>query len=67
VFDLDGTLLTGDSTSIWMIDCIRNSLWRTAIAIAGLPFALPLALYAPSRRIGGSIFLWIATVGLTEP
>lgn len=67
VFDLDGTLLAGDSASVWMIGRIRKSIWRTAIAIAGLPLALPLTLYAPSRRIGGSIFLWIATVGLTKP
>ena len=66
VFDLDGTLLDGDSASVWMIGRIRKSIWRTAIAIAGLPFAFPLTLYAPSRRVGGSIFLWIATVGLTE-
>lgn len=66
VFDLDETLLAGDSASVWMIDRIRESIWLTAIAIIGFPFALPLTLYGPSRRVGGSIFLWIATVGLTE-
>lgn len=66
VFDLDGTLLDGDSASIWMIDRIKRSAWRTLLAIMALPIALPLTLYAPSRRIGGSIFLWIATIGLTE-
>ncbi len=67
VFDLDETLLDGDSASVWMMGRIRTSMWRTATAIVALPFALPLTLYAPSRRIGGSIFLWIVTVGLTEP
>ena len=66
VFDLDGTLLDGDSTSIWMIKRIKKSAWRTIFAAAAFPFALPLTLYAPSRRIGGSIFLWIASFGMNE-
>ncbi|MFT9090188.1 MAG: haloacid dehalogenase-like hydrolase [Gluconacetobacter sp.] len=67
VFDLDGTLLNGDSTSVWMLDRIKTSVWRTLAAVVAIPIAIPLTLYAQSRRIGGSIFLWIATVGLSEP
>lgn len=66
VFDLDGTLLNGDSASVWMIDRIKKSVWRTLLAVGAFPIALPMTLYAPSRQIGGSIFLWVATIGLTE-
>lgn len=66
VFDLDGTLLNGDSTSVWMAARIGNSAWRALLAIAVLPFALPLFFYRPSRRIGASAILWVATVGMTQ-
>jgi len=66
IFDLDGTLLDGDSTSLWMLDRMNGSTWRPLLAAAGFLLALPLPLYPPSRRIGGSIFLWIASIGLSE-
>jgi phosphatidylglycerophosphatase C len=64
VFDLDGTLLDGDSTTAWMVAKIRRSWWRTALALTVSPFAA--LLMTSSRRWGASAFLWIASVGLNE-
>lgn len=66
VFDLDGTLLDGDSATAWMIGRIRRSWARTAIAIAAAPLACLLMTHSRSRRWGASIALWIASVGQTE-
>jgi len=64
VFDLDGTLLNGDSTAAWMIGRIRRSWWRTLLAVMVWPAAT--LLMARSRRLGASAFLWIASVGQDE-
>lgn len=66
VFDLDGTLLDGDSTTAWMMARIRKSWFRVALAVLAAPFAIPLSVFAPTRRLGGSIFLWIASRGQNE-
>jgi phosphatidylglycerophosphatase C len=66
VFDLDGTLLDGDSTTAWMISRIRRSWARIAIAIAAAPLAGLLMTHSRSRRWGASIALWIASAGQTE-
>lgn len=66
VFDLDGTLLDGDSATAWMIGRIRRSWARAAIAIAAAPFACLLMTHSRSRRWGASIALWIASAGQTE-
>jgi len=66
VFDLDGTLLDGDSTTAWMIGRIRSSWSRTAIAIAAAPLAGLLMTQSRTRRWGASIGLWIASVGQNE-
>lgn len=66
VFDLDGTLLDGDSATAWMIGRIRSSWSRTAIAIAAAPLAGLLMTQSRTRRWGASIGLWIASAGQNE-
>lgn len=66
VFDLDGTLLSGDSTQTWLIDRFRSSIFRSLLAILVIPIAIPLLLFKKRRALGISLFLWIATYGLTE-
>jgi phosphatidylglycerophosphatase C len=64
VFDLDGTLLNGDSTTAWMVARIRRSWLRTLLSVLASPVA---ALLMPfSRRWGASAFLWVASVGQDE-
>jgi len=66
VFDLDGTLLDGDSTGLWLWERVRRSPVRALAILAVAPIAAPLVIAPRTRRLGASILLWIATAGLTE-
>jgi phosphatidylglycerophosphatase C len=66
VFDLDGTLLDGDSTALWMWRRFKSSALRVTAALLVAPFAVPMVLAPCTRRAGASMLLWIATVGLNE-
>lgn len=66
VFDLDGTLLDGDSTGLWLWERIKRSPLRALALLAVAPIAAPLVIMPRTRRAGASILLWIATVGLCE-
>ena len=63
VFDLDGTLLAGDSTAAWLRTLLLSSGPRFLAAAISLPACLPLLYFPSCRRIGASILLWIATFG----
>jgi phosphatidylglycerophosphatase C len=63
VFDLDGTLLAGDSTAVWLRTLLLSSHPRLLAAAIVLPACLLLIYFPSSRRIGASILLWIATFG----
>lgn len=63
VFDLDGTLLAGDSTVAWLRMLLLSSGLRFLAAAMTLPACLLLIYFPSSRRIGASILLWIATFG----
>ena len=66
VFDLDGTLLAGDSTVAW-VRALLSSSWPRCIAAAVAAPAWLLLIWIPStRRVGGSLLLWIATVGYDQ-
>ena len=67
VFDLDGTLLDGDSTAFWLWRRFRRSPLRLAAALLVAPIAVPMVLIPLTRRCGASVLLWIATAGLSEP
>ncbi len=66
VFDLDGTLLDGDSTALWLWDRVRRSPLRGLAVLVVAPVAFPMVALPCTRRAGASILLWIATVGLGE-
>jgi phosphatidylglycerophosphatase C len=66
VFDLDGTLVNGDSTTHWLLDRFRRSPVRLLGAFLALPVA-PLLANRRARKYAGSVFFWIASVGLSEP
>jgi phosphatidylglycerophosphatase C len=66
VFDLDGTLLDGDSTALWLWDRVRRSPLRGLAVLIVAPLALPMVALPRTRHAGASILLWIATVGLCE-
>jgi phosphatidylglycerophosphatase C len=67
VFDFDHTLYDGDSGSHLVSWLIKRAWWRRALALLAAPLLLPLVAWLPSRRLGISGFLWIATVGETRP
>lgn len=66
VFDLDGTLLAGDSTGHWLHESLRASPLRFAAGLALLPAAGPLLLHPFSRAAGAIPLFWLATLGLDE-
>lgn len=65
VFDLDGTLVDGDSTTHWLLDRYRGSPARLLCAFAALPLA-PLLANRRARKYAGSAFFWIASFGMSE-
>lgn len=66
VFDLDGTLLDGDSTGLWLWGRVKHSPLRALALLAVAPIAAPMVIVPRTRRAGASILLWIATAGLCE-
>jgi phosphatidylglycerophosphatase C len=66
VFDLDGTLLAGDSTAAWLRARVASSWLRGLVALVTLPGWLFLLGIPATRGRGASILIWIATVGLDQ-
>jgi phosphatidylglycerophosphatase C len=66
VFDLDGTLLAGDSTAAWLRMLLLASWPRCIAAAIALPVCATLIWIRPSRKVGASILLWIATAGYDQ-
>lgn len=66
VFDLDGTLLSNDSTKYWLSKQLKSNILRFISAIIILPVAIPLMKFKKSKSLGASLFLWIATYGLNR-
>lgn len=66
VFDLDGTLLSGDSTKAWLTGKLKSNLLRFIGALIVTPIALPLMKFKKYKSKGGSLYLWITTYGLNE-
>ena len=64
VFDLDGTLLRGDTTAEFIRGLILGSPPRAAVAVAFAPVLGPLFFVPFARRYAITVLLWIATVGL---
>ena len=66
VFDLDGTLLSGDSTRTWLTDKLKSNIFRFIAALIVTPIALPLMKFKKYKSKGASLYLWIATYSLNE-
>lgn len=66
VFDLDGTLLSMDSTKMWLKKQLKSSPIRFVSAVAIMPVAIPLMKIKKYKSIGASLFVWVATYGLDE-
>lgn len=66
VFDLDGTLLSGDSTKAWLTDKLKSNIFRFIAALIVMPIALPIMKFKKYKSKGASLYLWIATYGLNE-
>lgn len=66
VFDLDGTLLSGDSTRTWLTDKLKSNIFRFIGALIVTPIALPLMKFKKYKSKGASLYLWIATYSLNE-
>jgi phosphatidylglycerophosphatase C len=66
VFDMDGTLLNGDSTALWLWARVKRSPLRLLATLLVAPVAGPMVALPFTRRAGASILLWIATAGLSE-
>ncbi len=66
VFDMDGTLVHGDSGAVLIRTLIGRHYWRRILAILVAPIGFPLMAVLATRRTGVSIFFWIATCGLSE-
>ena len=66
VFDLDGTLVAGDSTVAWVRALLVSSWLRCVAAAIAFPAWLVLIWIPSTRKVGASLLLWIATVGYDE-
>lgn len=66
VFDLDNTLVSGDSFTEFNRYLLLRSWWRTALALLLLPAALVLVLFPATRLAAISTFIWCGTVGMSE-
>nr|WP_221282012.1 haloacid dehalogenase-like hydrolase [Chiayiivirga flava] len=64
VFDFDNTLVRGDSGGALVAWLLRRSPWRTALAVLAAVVLGPMIAMLPTRRVGISGFVWIATFGL---
>ncbi|BCJ31865.1 haloacid dehalogenase-like hydrolase [Actinocatenispora sera] len=66
VFDLDGTLVRGDSFALFTRRLLFRQRWRAALALVAAVVLVPLMALGPTRRYGLRALLWLATAGLTE-
>lgn len=64
VFDFDHTLYDGDSGSHLFAWLIKRNPLRVLAALLITPIAGPLVAMLPTRRIGISAYVWVATFGL---
>jgi phosphatidylglycerophosphatase C len=64
VFDFDHTLYDGDSGSHLFAWLIKSNPLRLATALLATPVLGPLVAMLPTRRLGISGYVWIATFGM---
>ncbi|WP_269913868.1 haloacid dehalogenase-like hydrolase [Acinetobacter sp. HY1485] len=66
IFDMDGTLLSADSTKIWLTQQLKSNPIRFIFALVILPIAMLLMQIKRFKGFGASLFVWVATFGLSE-
>jgi phosphatidylglycerophosphatase C len=64
VFDLDGTLLHGDSSAEFVRGLVFRSPLRAVAALLAGPVLAPMFFVPFARRYAITVLLWIATAGL---
>ncbi|MEO6103333.1 MAG: haloacid dehalogenase-like hydrolase, partial [Pseudoxanthomonas sp.] len=64
VFDFDHTLYDGDSFGHVLRWLLKRNPLRTTAAIAASLVLGPMVAWLPTRRLGISAYVWIATLGL---
>ena len=66
IFDMDGTLFSADSTKTWLTQQLKSNPIRFIFALVILPIAMLLMQIKRFKGFGASLFVWIATFGLSE-
>jgi phosphatidylglycerophosphatase C len=66
VFDLDDTLVRGDSFALFTRHLLFRRRWRAALALLSAPLLWPMLFLSTTRRTAIGGLLWIATAGLSE-
>lgn len=66
VFDLDGTLVAGDSFGAFLRHLITRNLLRCAMAVVTVPVWLPAWLLPPTRLAAERYLVWLAAPGMDE-
>jgi len=66
IFDLDKTLLSGDSTKAWMLMRFKTGKVRFLCATILAPLALLLLKFNRFKATGASILFFTASFGMTE-
>lgn len=66
VFDLDDTLVRGDSFALFTRHLLFRQRWRAALALLCAPLLWPMLFAPATRRAAITGLLWIASAGLSE-
>lgn len=66
IFDLDGTLLSADSTKIWLTTQLKSNPLRFIGALVIFPIAMLLMKIERYKAKGISLFFWLATYKLSK-
>lgn len=66
VFDLDGTLVAGDSFGAFVRHLIARHRLRYGVAVLTAPAWLPAFLLPPTRLMTERYLVWLAAVGMDE-
>ena len=66
MFDLDGTLISGDAFGLFLVHLLRRPPLRAVVAVASAPAWLPAFLLTPTRLVAERFVVWLAAVGMTD-
>ena len=66
VFDLDGTVVAGDSFAAFLRHLITGHRLRHALALASAPLWLPALLVPPVRLVAERWLVWLAAAGIDD-